>query len=185
MVIHLLLHTLHDRNTATLKKFALHSALAGALPAVPAAAAAHVTLDSTEARVGSYYKAVLRVPHGCAGSPTVKLRVRIPEGVIAVEPQPNPGWTLSTVHGDYQSAYTLHGATLLTAVREVAWSGGPLPEDQFGEFAFMAYLADDLPVGKPLRLPAVQECDDGVARWIAREADSSTPAPALMLLPGT
>ena len=168
-----------------LKKFALHSALAGALTAFAAAAAAHVTLETTEARVGSYYKAVLRVPHGCAGSPTVKLRVRIPEGVIAVKPQPKPGWTLSTVHGDYQSTYTLHGATLRTGVREVAWSGGPLPDDQFDEFAFMAYLADDLPVGKPLHLPAVQECEEGVERWIDREADSSTPAPALMLLPGT
>ena len=40
-------------------------------------AAAHVTLEKRQAPVGSYYKAVFAVPHGCAGSPTVKLRVQI------------------------------------------------------------------------------------------------------------
>ena len=56
-------------------------------------AAAHVTLEKRQAPVGSYYKAVFAVPHGCAGSPTVKLRVQIPEGVIGIKPMPKPGWT--------------------------------------------------------------------------------------------
>ncbi len=34
-------------------------------------AAAHVTLEKRQAPVGSYYKAVFAVPHGCAGSATV------------------------------------------------------------------------------------------------------------------
>ena len=36
-----------------------------------------------QATVGSSYKAVFVVPHGCAGSATIKIRVQIPEGVIA------------------------------------------------------------------------------------------------------
>jgi uncharacterized protein YcnI len=43
-------------------------------------AIAHVTLENREAPVGAGYKAVLRVPHGCEGTATTTLRVRIPEG---------------------------------------------------------------------------------------------------------
>ena len=50
------------------------------------AASAHVLLARKEAAPGSSYKAVLSVPHSCPGSPTVKLRVKIPEGFIAVKP---------------------------------------------------------------------------------------------------
>ena len=65
-------------------------ALAALRPLRPAA---HVTLEKRQAPVGSYYKAVFAVPHGCAGSATVKLRVQIPEGVIGIKPMPKPGWT--------------------------------------------------------------------------------------------
>ena len=64
-------------------------------------AAAHVSLEKRQAPVGSYYKAVFAVPHGCAGSPTVKLRVQITEGVIGIKPMPKPGCTLETVMGKY------------------------------------------------------------------------------------
>jgi len=42
------------------------------------AAFAHVTLDTREAPVGAGYKAVMRVPHGCEGTATTAIRVRIP-----------------------------------------------------------------------------------------------------------
>ena len=58
--------------------------LMAALAASPAAA--HVYLEGKQATVGASYKAVFAVPHGCSGSPTVKIRVQIPEGVIAVKP---------------------------------------------------------------------------------------------------
>ena len=36
---------------------------------------AHITLEKEEAPAESFYKAVLRVPHGCEGSATVKVRL--------------------------------------------------------------------------------------------------------------
>ena len=54
-------------------------------------AAAHVTLENREATIGSSYKAVFVVPHGCAGSATVRIAVQIPDGVIAVKPMPKAG----------------------------------------------------------------------------------------------
>ena len=46
--------------------------IALALALAATAAEAHVTLETGDAPVGSTYKAVLRVPHGCEGKATVK-----------------------------------------------------------------------------------------------------------------
>src|SRR5438445_701177 len=70
-----------------------------------AAASAHVTLEKSQAPIGAPYKAVLRVPHGCEGSATTALRIRVPDGMIAVKPMPKPGWKVETVIGKYQKSY--------------------------------------------------------------------------------
>jgi len=147
-------------------------------------ASAHVTLETAQAAAGSYHKTVLRVPHGCGGSATVKLRVQIPEGMISVKPQPKPGWQLDMVQGDYDQAYHLHGARITSGVREVVWTGGPLPDDQFDEFAFMVYLAEDLAEQERVYLPVVQECEQGVERWIYKDENSDSPAPLLRIESG-
>ncbi len=58
---------------------------------------AHVTLEQRQAPVGASYKAVFEVPHGCDGSTTTAIRVRIPDGVLDVKPMPKPGWTINIV----------------------------------------------------------------------------------------
>lgn len=73
------------------------------------AAFGHITLETQEAPVGSTYKAVLRVPHGCEGKATIAVRVQIPEGVIGVKPMPKPGWTLQVKKGKYEKSYQLYG----------------------------------------------------------------------------
>src|SRR6516164_7373972 len=92
-------------------------------------ASAHVTLETQQAPVGAPYKAVLRVPHGCDGAATVALRVRVPEGVIAVKPMPKPGWKIETVSGKYPKAYSFfRDEKLSEGVLEISFSGGNLPD---------------------------------------------------------
>lgn len=79
---------------------------------------AHITLETQEAAVGSTYKAVLRVPHGCDGKATTAVRVQIPEGVIAVKPMPKPGWTLQTKKGKYEKSYQLYGQAVADGSRK-------------------------------------------------------------------
>src|SRR5262245_59617970 len=86
-------------------------------------ALAHVALESQQAPVASTYKAVLRVPHGCEGAATLKLRVRIPEGVIAVKPMPKAGWTVETVKGKYARTYDNFGTPVSEGVQEIVWTG--------------------------------------------------------------
>jgi uncharacterized protein YcnI len=154
------------------------------------AASAHITLETGEAPVGSAYKAVLRVPHGCDGKATVAVRVQMPEGFIAAKPMPKAGWDLKTVKGKYAKAYTLYGEAVTEGVQEIDWTGGNLPDAFYDEFVLRGTLAGDLPAGQMLYFPVVQECEGGaVERWIqipqaGQNADDlDTPAPGIRLLP--
>jgi uncharacterized protein YcnI len=176
----------------------LHRAITGlasaaigavALAAAATPAAAHITLETRQATVGTYYKAVFAVPHGCAGSPTVKLRVQVPEGVIAVKPMPKAGWTVDAVEGKYANEYDYHGNKLASGAKEVVWSGGKLLDHNYDEFVMHTFLTDTLKANTTLYFPVVQECEKGVSRWIeipaegANAHDSKLPAPGVKLLP--
>jgi uncharacterized protein YcnI len=153
-----------------------------------ATASAHVTLETKEARIGSSYKAVLKVPHGCDGAATVTLAVQIPDGVIEVKPMPKPGWTLRKEMGKYPKPHRRGGATLTEGVTQLTWSGGKLPDDYYDEFVFVAAVADDLEPAT-IYFPVVQQCEKGAHHWIEvpppgqSNPELSEPAPALKLLP--
>ncbi|MDF2114574.1 DUF1775 domain-containing protein [Roseiarcaceae bacterium H3SJ34-1] len=135
------------------------------LLACQTAALAHITLEQREAKAGSGYKAVLRVPHGCGGSATTSIRVQIPEGLFSVKPMPKPGWTLTTLKGAYGKTYSEHGSRITEGVKEITWSGGKLPDDNYDEFILAGSLAPDLKDGTTLSFPTVQECEKGSAQW--------------------
>jgi periplasmic copper chaperone A len=166
-------------------RIALLSA-AGAL-ALSSAALAHVTLEQKEAPVGASYKAVLRVPHGCDGSATQALRVRIPDGYLNVKPMPKPGWKLEVKRGTYAKPASVGDAKVSEGVTEVDWSGGNLPDAYYDEFVLTGTIGD-IPAGQMMYFLVVQECEKGVQRWIEIPAPNSDreppePAPAVKLLP--
>ncbi|UWU18700.1 DUF1775 domain-containing protein (plasmid) [Rhizobium sullae] len=149
-----------------------------------ASASAHVSLEKTEAPAGKVYKAVLRVGHGCDGKPTIKLRVKIPEGILSVKPMPKSGWTIEKAKGQYPKAYELYGKPVAEGITELVWSGGNLADDEYDEFVFRAVVANELAAGSKVYFPVIQECTDGaVERWIDIPAagkasdDYETPAP--------
>jgi periplasmic copper chaperone A len=165
---------------------ALAFAASAGLFATPTAA--HVTLERPQATPGSSYRAVLKVPHGCAGSATIRLRVQLPEGLIAVKPMPKPGWTIDIVKGPYGRSYPVpHGSAVTEGVREIAWSGR-LGDDFYDEFVFTGVIAATLPAGEPLYFPTEQQCEQGTAQWIEIPAAGQdahalkAPAPILRLV---
>lgn len=161
---------------------------AALLAAGTATAFAHATLEVQEAPVGSTYKAVLRVPHGCEGEATLKVRIKIPEGVIAVKPMPKAGWTLETVKGPYAKTYDYYGTPTSEGVTEIVWTG-ELLDEHYDEFVFRGRLTEGLPVGETLFFPTVQECATKAERWIEIPAagqdahDLESPAPGVLLKP--
>lgn len=161
--------------------------LAAFLAATPAYA--HVTLENRQAAIGSPYKAVFVVPHGCAGSATIKLRVQIPPGVIATDAKAPPGWEVKTVTGKYAGEYEFQGKKISEGTTEVDWSGGKLPDKTRETFTIDTFLTEGLKPNTTLYFPAVQECEQGVNRWIEIPADANhpyetkSPAPGVKLVP--
>lgn len=165
-----------------------HFVRAGSAVAILAALAtpafAHISLETGEAPVGSTYKAVLRVPHGCSGSPTTAIRLKVPEGFVSAKPMPKAGWTLAITTGDYAKSYTLYGSPVTSGATEISWSGGNLPDNEYDEFVVRGTLASDLPAGSTLYFAVIQTCANGEEDWIDTSGgDSETPAPGLKLLP--
>jgi periplasmic copper chaperone A len=150
-------------------------------------ASAHITLEGRQAAIGAAYKAVFVVPHGCSGSATVKLRIQIPEGVIAMEAKPIAGWNVETIKGKYAGAYDYQGAKLSEGITEVDWSGGRLPDKTRETFVVETFLTGSLKPNTTLYFPVVQECEQGVSRWIEIPSEGARegkwPAPGVKLLP--
>ncbi|SLN63662.1 hypothetical protein PSA7680_03368 [Pseudoruegeria aquimaris] len=161
--------------------------VAAAAASLAMGANAHATLEQQEAASGSYYKAVMRIGHGCDGAATQTLRIAIPEGVISVKPMPKPGWSLETVTGAYARSYDFHGRTLTEGVKEIIWTGN-LEDAHYDEFVFRAKLHSSLEPGTTLYFATVQECTTGENAWVEIPAegqdshDLKSPAPGLAII---
>src|SRR5215510_14012209 len=148
---------------------------------------AHVELETSTAAADGDFKLVFMVPHGCAGSPTTALRVKIPEGVIRAKPMPKAGWTVRIIQEKLAEPIKYYGTTLTEDVREIDWTGGNLPDDEYDEFIIMAKMPNK--PGDTIYFPVVQQCAKGDVRWIEIPAagqggeDLKRPAPALELGP--
>jgi uncharacterized protein YcnI len=157
----------------------------GAL-AIPAAAAAHVTVSPEELPADGYANLEFSVPHGCDGSATRRLRVQIPESVPSATPQVHPGWSIETKTGPKQEV-ELHGETITEGVSEIIWTAedAPLPDQYLDVFGASVRLPAG--EGETVYFPAVQECEKGETGWIEIPAEGESseeleePAPAVTL----
>ncbi|HEY8580730.1 MAG TPA: YcnI family protein, partial [Beijerinckiaceae bacterium] len=136
------------------------SAVVVSLPLLAGAPArAHVTYERPEAAAGSYYKGVLRVPHGCKGEATHTVRVTLPDELVGVKPMPKAGWSVSTTVGPYATPFDDHGRETREGVREIVWSGGKLEDGHFDEFAFFGRIRPE--AAGVIHTPVVQDCASG------------------------
>jgi uncharacterized protein YcnI len=129
-------------------------------------AQAHIVLTEPQAVAGSYYKATLRVGHGCNGAATHGLVVQVPAGFQGAKPQPKVGWRIATRKAKLAQPYNSHGKTVTDDVVELRWTvvqkDHALPDDQFDEFAFLGRLPDQ---AGPLWIKILQTCATGQNDW--------------------
>lgn len=159
-----------------------------ALALMPALARAHVVADPNEGKAKESVRAAFRVTHGCKGSPTVSVSIRMPEDVVSAKPMPKPGWTveIKTRQLD-QPIAGLHGTTIKNAVTEITWQGGKLENAQYDEFVVLVSLPDR--PGATLYFPTVQTCEKGANNWLQIPAagqswhDLAEPAPFITVKP--
>jgi uncharacterized protein YcnI len=147
-----------------------------------ASAQAHVTLETGKAPAGSYYKAVFRVGHGCDGSPVRQLIVDIPPGVQGAKPMAKPGWRIEIERAALAKPYASHGRTVSEDVAQIRFTGGPLPDAHYDEFAISVKLPDD---AGPLYWKVSQVCEKGRVDWAevpgAGQSLHDLKAPAALL----
>jgi periplasmic copper chaperone A len=143
---------------------------------------AHVSLEGKTVQAGGSFDAIFRVGHGCAGSPTVKLNIRIPDGVVAVEPQAKDEWSVTSESGALDHATTSGGQSFSDGVKVVTWSG-LLSAHQVGTFTLKARLADDAVAGQRVMFQVYQQCEKGEERWVDRDDEDDHPAPFLTIVP--
>lgn len=128
---------------------------------------AHIDPDPTEAQAGSRLSVGFTVEHGCDGSPTTSLDMRLPDGVTDATPEAPQGW-----EGSVEDNI-------------VTFAGGPLPDDQ--ELTFNVALTLPPTPDATVYFPFVQRCEAGEIRWIDVPSDGSgdeldEPAPAMALI---
>lgn len=161
--------------------------IVASLALLSAPATAHVSLEKAETESGKGYKAVIKVPHGCEGQPTIEVRVEIPEGYIGVKPMPKAGWKIETTRGAYASSYGYYHGPLSEGVKTVTWSGGELPDDYYDEFVVAGFIARELKPD-PLYFKVYQKCPKGELSWSEIPAEGvdthslKSPAASLTLV---
>jgi uncharacterized protein YcnI len=158
------------------------SGLIPALGLLACSAHAHIVLEQKSAPAASYYKATFMVGHGCGGSATTSISVKIPDGVVSIKPMPKPGWELKTRIETLAKPYQLHGKAFTEGVTQVTWTGGALADANYDEFVMLTRLPD---TPGTLYFKVVQTCQQGENRWEEIPAEGKTTrdykAPAALL----
>lgn len=170
------------------------SALAGVALSVglPTAAWAHVGLSGSSTAAGASTLLTFAFSHGCGDSPTTKVAIQIPEGINAVAPTVNPGWTVEKLMTALDAPVTdAHGNQLTERVAQVVYTAKePVPSGVRDAFVLSLTLPAD-GAGQTLVFPTVQTCQAGENAWIEIPADGQdpreldSPAPSLTVTEAT
>lgn len=109
-------------------------------------ASAHVTITPSTTAAGATAVLRVEVPHGCEGSATTGLTIRMPEEVTEVAASGSDRWAVEQ------------------APDALTWTTDePLPDGEHAVVELSVRLPDD--VGATLVFPVVQQCEDGEAAW--------------------
>lgn len=139
--------------------------------AVGGTALAHIHPDPSQAQAGDTVTVGFTVEHGCDGSPTVEIEMRLADGIVEATPEPLDGWDESIDQED-------DGSVVVT------FTGGPLDPDSEGTFEITMTLPPT--PDSTIYFPFVQHCEVGEIRWIGIPDESGDdldePAPAMDLI---
>jgi uncharacterized protein len=139
---------------------------------VPAGAAAHVTLQPSEAPAGGFTRLDVRVPNESDSAATNRVEVQFPEGFEFASYEPVAGWDTKVARDGEQVSTVTWTATDAAAAIEPG---------QFRDFGLSVGLPEQYAEGESLTFPSIQRYDDGeTVRWIG-EPDSDHPAPQVLL----
>jgi uncharacterized protein YcnI len=160
-----------NRRTAVRRVTVTGLAAAGLVALGTTSAMAHVTITPSTTAAGAAAELRVEIPHGCVGSATTAITIRMPEGVSDV-----------TASGDDRWAVDETPDALTWTTDE------PLPDAEHAEVVLSVRLPDD--AGAELVFPVIQRCEEGEVAWteVAEHGEGhdglDRPAPVVVVTPG-
>lgn len=171
------------------RSLALPAAVVGFSALAVGPALAHVGISPSEGAAGSYTVATLSVPHGCDGSATTEITVKIPEAINSVTPTRNANWdVVKNVVELAEPIEDAHGNEITERVDTVVYTARtPLPDGYRDAFE-LSFQVPDV-AGETLSFPTVQKCEKGQTDWVEVAEDGAAepdrPAPLFAVVEGS
>jgi len=167
------------------KKLAVTLATTGlAVLALAAPAAAHVTIEPSQAPKGSDAVLAFTVPNEEDNATTNKVVIAFPTDhpIADASIAPIPGWTATVDHAKSSTPIKTDNGDVNEYVSRITWSGGSIAPENFQQFKVSVGLPDDT---DSLVFKALQYYSNGdVVRWIETPSagvEPDHPAPTLTL----
>ncbi|KAI8057622.1 hypothetical protein BDF22DRAFT_661705 [Syncephalis plumigaleata] len=150
---------------------------------------AHVSITPPKINADTYSSIAFRVPHGCNGSPTIKVTVKLPTNTSSVKGVFIPGWQVATTTRALEVPFTSDGKQVNTTVDTITWSADTNANNSLPDSAYMDFgVSLKTPVkansgNDKLAFDLFQTCVNGTNNWTETEAGAAHPQPAVTLLP--
>jgi uncharacterized protein YcnI len=185
------MHAFSAAHIRTVSTGVVTLALGSLAVAFSASAFAHVTVNSTDARLGGYGKVTVRVPNESETAGTTKVSVSMPAGtpIASVRVKPHAGWSYLAPKVALVKPVKQGDKTITESVSTITWTADKGVSIKPGSFDEFEFSAGRLPAGQAvMSFPATQTYSDGkVVKWnqpkVKGAAEPEHPAPVLNLLP--
>ncbi len=140
-------------------------AVAAMTSGVPMAANAHIVITQMNQSAG-WEGAVLTllIPHGCGAAPTTEIRIKVPDNVNVLLPEPKAGWTLQMTNRKLAVPKKVGNREITEVQDEVVWTGGSLASNQAGLFTFVTNFPNK--PGERVYFKTIQKCGATDDKWI-------------------
>lgn len=146
-----------------------------------------MTITPSTTVAGAHAVLEVSFSHGCDGSATTEVTIRIPEGINSVAPTRHPSWEVEKEMQQLDPPLTdSHGAEVTERVAAVTYrTDVPVPDGHRDTFELALQLPDA--AGETLAFPTLQTCEAGESAWIEVAADAEEvedlelPAPTVTI----
>jgi uncharacterized protein YcnI len=151
--------------------------------ALPAAAAAHISLHPNEIPAGAFVTLNVRVPGEQPGAYAYKVVMQMPPGFTDVDVENIPGWTAQETITNLKKPQQTPDGPVDQVVSQVSWTGersalGRLDNGHFVQFPLDVTIPSNL-AGKSLTFKTVEFYSNGQnAYWIGPPS-ATYPAPTI------
>ncbi|WP_028281337.1 YcnI family protein [Arthrobacter sp. H5] len=140
-----------------------------------AGAAAHVTVKPDTTAEGAFSLLTFGFSHDCDGSPTNKITISLPDGMIDAKPEIVPGWNVEKVTETLDEPMTLdNGSSVTERVGQIVYTAEtPMEDGYLQQFDLSVQLPEG--AGETLAFPVLQSCVEGETDWSEIAAGGEDP----------